>query len=68
MCLGIFLLRLILYETLCTSWTWVTASFPLLGSFQLLSLQIFSQALSLFSFWNPCNGNVSVSDVVPKVS
>ena len=33
--------------------------FPL-GSFQLLSLQVFSQALSLFSFWDPYNGNVSV--------
>ena len=46
MYLGLFLLWLILYG-LCTSQSWVTVSFPVYGSFQLLSLQIFSQALSL---------------------
>ena len=42
--------------------------FPCLGSFQLLSLQIFSQVLSLFSFWGPYNVNVCVFNVVPEVS
>ena len=34
MCLGVFLLRLILPGTLCASWTWLTISFPMLGKFQ----------------------------------
>ena len=33
MCLGIFLLGFILSGILCTSWTWVSISFPLLGNF-----------------------------------
>ena len=33
MCLGMFLLGLILYGTLCTFWTWLTISFPILGKF-----------------------------------
>ena len=37
--------------------------FPCLRSFQLLSLQIFSQVLSLF-FWDPSNANVGVFNVV----
>ena len=40
-----FLFEFILCGPLCTSWTWVTP-FPGSGRFQLLSLQIFSQALS----------------------
>ena len=40
--------------------------FPCQGSLGLLSLQIFSQALSLCSFWDPCNANVSVLDVVSQ--
>jgi len=46
MCLGVFLFRLILPGTLCASWTWLTISFPVLGKFQLLSLQIISQVFS----------------------
>lgn len=38
------------------------------GYFQLLSLQTYSQLLSLFSFWNPRNVTVSVFDVVSKAS
>ena len=44
-----FRVQVILYGTLCTSWTWVGPflSFPHYRSFQLWYLQIFSQALSL---------------------
>ena len=38
------------------------------GRFQLLSLQIFPQAVPLFSFFDPCNMNVSAFTVVPDVS
>ena len=40
-------------ETLSASWTWLTTSFPILGNFQLLFLQIFSQVLSLSSSGTP---------------
>ena len=49
MCLGVFLLGFILPGTLCAS-CWL-CPFPCSGRFQLLSLQIFSQVLSLF-FWS----------------
>ena len=43
MCLGLFLLGLILYGTLCTSWTWLTISCPILGKFStIISSNIFS--------------------------
>ena len=50
--------KLILYGTGCASWTWVTLSFPWFGNFQLLCLQIFSQALSFFSFWDLFHANI----------
>ena len=69
MCLGMFLLGFILYETLCTSWTWVTVSFPMIGKFSaIVSSNIFSGPLSLFAFWDPYNVNVGVFNVVPEVS
>ena len=52
MCLGIFLLGFILSGTLCTSWTWVSISFPLLGNF--FSYCLFRYFLrSLFSLSSP---------------
>ena len=43
MCLGMFLLGFILYGTLCSSWTWVGISFPMLGTFStIISSNIFS--------------------------
>jgi len=36
MCLGMFLLGLILYGTLCTSWTWLAISFSMLGKFSII--------------------------------
>ena len=44
---SMFLHGFILYKTLCTSWTWETVSFPMLGKFLTLNFQIFSQTLSL---------------------
>ena len=52
MCLGVFLLGFILYETLCTSWTWVTISFPMLGKFStIISSNIFSDSF----FFSSCS-------------
>ena len=43
MCLGMFLLGFILYGTLCTSWTWLTISFPMSVKFStIISSNIFS--------------------------
>ena len=43
MCLGVFLLRFILYGTLCASWTWLTISFSMLGKFStIISSKFFS--------------------------
>ena len=70
MCLSVFLLGFILPGTLCDSWTWFTISYLIYGNFQVLSLQIFSQvlSLSLFSFWDPYNANVGAFNVVSEVS
>ena len=58
---GVFHLGLILFGTLWVSWTWVTISFLILGSFQLLSPQVFSRGLSfclllLGLLWFECWG------------
>ena len=67
MCLGMFLLGFMLYGTLCASWNWLFP-FPCLGSFQLQSLQIFSQSLSFsLLLWNLYNSNVGSFNVVPEV-
>ena len=68
-CLTVFLPGFILPGTDCASLIQVTVSFPRLGKFQLLSLQIFSQVLSLSSsFWDPYSANVAAFKVVPEVS
>ena len=51
MCLGIFLLGFILYETLCASWTWLTISFSMLGKFStIIPSKIFSYPFFFSSF------------------
>ena len=46
MCLGVFLLGFTLHETLCTSRTLLTISFPILGKFStIISSNIFSDPL-----------------------
>ena len=69
MCLGVFLLGFILYESLCTSWTWVAISFPMLGKYStIMSSNIFSDpSFSLF-FWDPYSSNVGTFNIVPEVS
>ena len=43
MCPGMFLLGFILYGALCTSWTWLTISFSMMGKFStIISSKIFS--------------------------
>ena len=66
MCLGLFLLGFILPGTLCTSWTLMSVSFPMLGSSAIISSNIFSGPFSLF--WDPCNVNPGAFKVVPEVS
>ena len=56
-CLTVFLPAFILPGTDCASLIQVTVSFPRLGKFQLLSLQIFSQVLS---FSPPPSGTLTV--------
>ena len=55
---------------LCTSWTWVTASFHMLRKFSAYYLfkSFLKVFLSLFSFWNSCNMNVGVFNTVPEVT
>ena len=55
MCRGMFLLGFILYATLCTSWTWVTISFPMLRtSLTIISSNIFSGPFSFSSSSGTC--------------
>jgi len=61
-CFGMFLLQFTLHGAFCTSWTWVTVSFPLLGEFSaVLSSNIFSGPSK-----TP-DANGSVFNVVPEV-
>ena len=50
MCLGVFHLGFILFETLWVSWTWLIISFPILGKFStIISSSIFSWSFFLSS-------------------
>ena len=64
------LLGFILYGILCTSWTWLTISFSMLGKFStIISSKIFSYPFFFsFFFWDPYNLNVVAFDIVPEVS
>ena len=45
MCVGVFVLGLIMCGTLCTSWTWAAISFPTFGKFStIISSDIFSDS------------------------
>ena len=75
MCLDVILLGFVLPGTLCTSWTWLTISFPRLGKFSNSfwgSCHLFKYFLrsfvSLFSSWDPNNVNVGAFKVVPEVA
>ena len=69
-CLGVFLLGFILYGTLCTSWTWLTISFPVLGKFStIISSNIFSVPFFFSSSsGTPYYSNVCAFNFVPEVS
>ena len=44
-------------------------SFSRLGNFSaIMSSNMFSAPFSLFSFWDPCNVNISALDVVSEIS
>jgi len=50
MCLDVFLFGFILPGTLCTSWTWLTISFPMFGKFSaIIFSNIFSGPFSVSS-------------------
>ena len=69
MCLGMFLLRFILYGTLCASCPWLTIPFPCWGSFNYnLFKNFLISFLFLFFLWDPYNANVVAFDIVPEVS
>ena len=54
----------VLHGSLCTSWTWVTVSFPMLGKFSaIISSNIFSSPSR-----TPYNVNVSIFNVVAEGS
>ena len=66
----VFFLGFILYGILCTSWTWVTISFLMLGKFlAIISLNIFFRPFPfLFNFWDLDNANVDVFNIAPEIS
>ena len=67
MCLSVFLLGFILPGTLCAARTWLTICFAMFGKFPaIISSNIFSGPLSLFSFWDPYSVNAGVFNVVPE--
>ena len=62
MCLSVFLLGFILPGTLCTCWTWVAISFPMLWKFStIISSNIFSGP---FSFSSP-SGTAIMQRLLP---
>ena len=50
LCLGVLLFAFILSGYLWASWTWISVSFPRLGKFSALFLQIIFLIISLFFF------------------
>ena len=52
-CLGMLLLGFILYGTLCTSWTWSTISFSILGKFSIIISSKTSHTLSFSLLLGP---------------
>ena len=69
MCLGVFLLGYILYQTLCASWTLL---YFLYHVGEILNYNLFKSFLIpflfLFFFWDPYNSSVGVFDMVLEVS
>ena len=60
-CVSVFLCGFILPEILCTSWTWLTISFPTLGKFlAIISSNVFSDP----SFWDPYHVNFGAFNVI----
>ena len=73
MCLVVFHLGFILFESLWVSWTWVAISFFILGKFStIISSSIFSWPFFLSSSSGtpmiPMLGHCQMFDIVPEVS
>ena len=65
----VFLLSFILYFIQYAFWIWVSDSHTILGIFSpIISSNIFTGSLSIFSFWHLYNVNVGVFKVVPVFS
>ena len=61
MCLSVFLLGFTLYGTLCTSWTWLTISFSMLGKFSTI---ISSNTFSYPFFFSSSSGTPIIQMLV----
>ena len=69
MCLAVFHLGFILYEILCTSWNWLTVSFPKLEKFlTIISSNFFWNSSFYILLLDRCNFNGGAFNIVPEVS
>ena len=69
MCLGVFLLGFILYDSLCASWTWLIISFSMLWKFStIISSKFFSYPFFFSSFSGTLTVRMLVHLILPQVS
>ena len=64
LCLGVFHLGFILFETLWVSWTWVTILFPILGNFST----IISSSIFAWSFFLSSSSGTSMIQMVGRLT
>ena len=67
MCLEVFCLGFIQFESLWVSWNWVIISFPILGKFSTI-IKYFLMVFLFVFFWDSYDLNVGAFNIVPEVS